>query len=57
MWLRREKMIPFSSSEDDYNNMEEVDNNEIFRDLKEIEDYLRKNNPKSNKRLYWYFWV
>lgn len=50
--LRRERMIPFSSMEDDLEGVDQIHNNEIYKDLKEIDQYLEKNNPRSSKRLY-----
>jgi uncharacterized protein YgfB (UPF0149 family) len=46
-------MIPFSASTElDYDRIESVDSEEINKDLKEIEEYLRRNNPSSGKKLY-----
>ena len=51
-YLKREKMIPFSSLEDEFESVDQIDDNQIYRNLKEIEEYLGKKNPKSTKRLY-----
>jgi hypothetical protein len=41
-------VVPFTED----NPFEEINNDDIYKDLREVEGYLQKTSKKSNNRLY-----
>jgi len=54
---KRMEVVPFTED----NPFEEINNDDIYKDLREVEGYLQKTGKKSSNRLYWdkcwYYWI